>query len=156
MKKTLLFTLFLLSLMCVKAQQAIVSSGETNANTAGSLSWSLGEVVAESGVRAPGQSSLTQGFQQGDLSVLAIKEPKLNNLNIRVLPNPATDYVNLVVDDYTDLSYQVIDLNGKLLSKEKLQANETRINLTDLASGSFFVTIVKNKQEIKSYKIIKK
>lgn len=148
--------LFLLSLMCVNAQQAIVTSGETNANTAGSVSWTLGEVVVESGIKIPGQNSLTQGFQQGDLSVLAIKEPLANTLNIRVLPNPATDYVNLVVDDYSDLSYQINDLKGKLLIKERLESNETRINLSNLASGTFLVSITKQNQEIKTYKIIKK
>lgn len=156
MKKPITIILFLLIVACTYAQHAIVASGETNSNTVGSLSWTLGEVVTESGIIAPGQNSITQGFQQGDLSVLAIKEPLANTLNIRVLPNPATEYVNLVVDDYTNLTYKVSDLKGNIIANEKLQNNETRINLSYLSSGTFIVSVIKQNQELKSYKIIKK
>jgi hypothetical protein len=110
MKKVLfLLFLFLFVMLGSKAQEAISTSGETNVTNTVTLSWTLGEIVTETGYRSEGESSLTQGFQQGKLTVTAIKEKENSNMNISVLPNPTSDYLNIATDDYKDLGYQVFN-----------------------------------------------
>jgi hypothetical protein len=155
MEKTLLLLFFLLIMVGSKAQQAVSCAGESNTVTSGSISWTLGELVTESGLRAEGESTLTQGFQQGSLKVTGINESDVNDLNINVLPNPTTSYLNLVVKNFKDLDYRLMDLNSKLIESGKLLANETQIDLTDNSSGSYLLIISKKNKEIKSYQIIK-
>jgi hypothetical protein len=138
-----------------KAQEVISSSGETNVVNSVTLSWTLGEIVTETGYRAPGESSLTQGFQQGKLTVTAIPENEISALNLSVLPNPTFDYINLVTEDITGLEFQLFDLTSKLIIREKLQGKNTKIDLTTYPAGSYLLIITKNNQKAESFQIIK-
>jgi hypothetical protein len=155
MEKTLLLLLFLMIMIGSKAQQAVSCAGESNTVTSGSISWTLGELVTESGLRAEGESTLTQGFQQGSLKITGINDTEANDFNINVLPNPTSSYINLVVKNFKDLDYRIMDLNSKLIASGKVLANETQIDLTNNSSGSYILIISKNNKEIKSYQIIK-
>jgi hypothetical protein len=155
MKRTLLLLLFLFFLLGSKAQEVVSSAGETNVINSVTLSWTLGELVTETGFRAEGESSLTQGFQQGRLSVTAIHETETNRTQFTVLPNPTSDFINLAVKEFEGLEYQLFDLYSKLLVKEKLQDMNTKIDLTAYPAGSYLLLIIKNNQKSESYQIIK-
>jgi hypothetical protein len=155
MEKTLLLLLFMFLLLGSKAQEVVSSAGETNVVNSVTLSWTLGELVTETGFRAEGESSLTQGFQQGRLSVTAIHETENNHTQFSVLPNPTSDFINLAVEDFSGLEFQLFDLYSKLLIKEKLQDKDTKIDLTSYPAGSYLLLIIKNNQKSESYQIIK-
>lgn len=155
MEKTLLLILFLLLMYGSKAQEVLSSAGETSVVNSVTLCWTLGEIVTETGFIAEGQSSLTQGFQQGKLTVTAIHETENNTLNFSVLPNPTSDFINLTVEDFTGLEYQLFDLYSKLLSREKLRDKNTKIDLTNYPAGSYVLFITRNNQKSESYQIIK-
>ena len=139
----------------ILTQQVISSSGETNNIISGTLSWTLGEIVTETGFRTEGESILTQGFQQGNLTATAIKEAANNGFTISVLPNPTSDYINLVTENFKGLDYQIFDINSKLMAREKLLGSTTKINLTAYQPGSYILRISHLNQELKSYQIIK-
>ena len=155
MEKTLLLILFLTTMLGSKAQEVLSSAGETKEVNSVTLCWTLGEIVTETGFIAEGQSSLTQGFQQGKLSVTAIHETENNKLKCSVLPNPTSDFINLAVEDFSGLEYQLFDLYSKLIAREKVQDKNTKIDLTTLPAGSYLLLLSKNNQKTESYQIIK-
>jgi len=70
-------------------------------------------------------------------SLLSINE--YNNLNIRVYPNPTTDYLNIKISGSTSFNVNIYDLNGKLLKSEK---NNTSIKIQELTNGLYVLEIV--------------
>jgi hypothetical protein len=70
-------------------------------------------------------------------------EVKLNNsFSFSLYPNPANEYVNLILNNNlnTDLSFELISIDGKVLLKEKLQNNI--ISLKGISSGIYFIKVV--------------
>ncbi|MCF8298850.1 MAG: T9SS type A sorting domain-containing protein [Saprospiraceae bacterium] len=53
------------------------------------------------------------------------------------------------------LSYQLCDINGKLIEKKKISSNETIISSINLVSGVYFLKVIDKNKEIKTFKIIK-
>ncbi len=156
MKKTLiLLFLLLLGMLGSKAQQVIASSGEFNTITTGTLSWTLGEVVTETGYRTAGESAITQGFQQGKLNVTAIRETVAHGFRISLSPNPASDLITLSTENFKGLEFHVFDQSGKLMNRGKLSGSNTPINLSNYPSGSYILRITGKEQAIESYQIIK-
>lgn len=89
--------------------------------------------------------------------VTGIEETKGINLLIKVYPDPTTDYLKLSVNefDFSNLSYQLYDIHGRLLQNEKITDNQTSIVVNNLVSATYFVKVIQNNREIKTFKIIK-
>ena len=60
-------------------------------------------------------------------------------MNIRVYPNPTTDYLNIKISGSTSFNVNIYDLNGKLLKSEK---NNTSIKIQELTNGLYVLEIV--------------
>ncbi len=161
MKKTLLFLLLLIAigLTETKAQQSINATGKNATGSGGSVSYSVGQVTYQTNTGANG--SVAQGVQQPyEISVIGIDEAKDINLSVSAYPNPTTDYLELKVDASTTLSiqsmsYQLFDMNGKLLKSEVISGSQTRIAMNNFVAATYFVKITKGNKEIKTFKIIK-
>ncbi len=158
-KKLKLSAVFLLviGLTGLQAQEAIPTTGGEASGTGGSASYSVGQVVYTTNTGTNG--SVAQGVQQPfEISVVtAIEEAKGINLSVTAYPNPTTDYLTLSIDEFeiSDLSYQLCDINGKLLQKEKITGNQTSIVMSNLVSASYFVKVIQGNKEVKTFKIIK-
>jgi len=81
--------------------------------------------------------------------------------DIFVFPNPATNevVVNLALNQEAQPTLEILDITGrkvKIIPYEKLPPgeNEIRIDLTDIASGSYFLNIRIKEQELKTPLII--
>jgi len=105
---------------------------------------------------------VAQGVQQPfEISVVtAIEEAKGINLSVTAYPNPTTDFLQLKVDASTTLSiqsmsYQLYDMNGKLLQSEKITGNQTSIVMSNLVPANYFVKVIQANKEVKTFKIIK-
>jgi len=149
--------LFSLVLTGLKAQEAIPATGGNASGSGGSASYSSGQVVYTTHTETTG--SVAQGVQQPfEIStVTAIEEAKGINLTVEAYPNPTTDYLTLIVDEFdiSNLSYQLFDMNGKLLQNEKITGRETSIVMSNLVPATYFVKVIESNKEIKSFKIIK-
>ncbi len=53
------------------------------------------------------------------------------------------------------LYYQLFDINGKLLQKQENIAVENQIKMIDYKKGTYFLNIIMNNKQIKSFKIVK-
>ena len=152
---TLLACMF--SLSTVSAQESVNATGGNASGSGGSASYSVGQVVYTTNTGTNG--SVAQGVQQAyEISVVsAIEEIKGINLTISAYPNPTTDYLTLSIGEFeiSNLSYQLYDMNGKLLQSEKITGNQTSIVMSNLVPATYFVKVIESNREIKTFKIIK-
>jgi hypothetical protein len=63
----------------------------------------------------------------------------------------------LRIDEFeiSNLSYQLYDINGKLLQNEKITSDQTSIVMSNLVPANYFVKVIAGNQLIKEFKIIK-
>lgn len=150
--KTIIYTAFLLIPLLGQAQDldqnVTGTAGNYSESGTASLSWTIGETVVES--VSDGTNILTQGFQQGNLSVtLLIDEAELN-YKVKVYPNPVENMLN-VETDKAGVDYQLLNISGQAVSNGKLENTTQEINFSDLPAGTYFLKI----NNEKTHKIIK-
>lgn len=134
----------------LNAQELVSSSGDSFSNSSYSIDWSLGEVATATYSNAT--YTLNEGFQQTLITVTKIND--VVDFNIKVYPNPATNYVK-VISETKDLDLTLTDLSGKTLLNKKTNSTETSINFSDYAAGIYLLNITKN-NKVETFKIIKK
>jgi len=154
-----------LGLTGLQAQEVIPSSGGNASGSGGTVSYSVGQVFYSINTGTSG--SVAQGVQQPyEISgISSIDEAKGITLILLPYPNPTTDYLTLEVDASTllnirSLSYQLYDINGKLLMNKNIESTETSIPTSYLIPGTYFLRILSNQglssqKEIKTFKVIK-
>ena len=154
LKISVLLTLLLVS-FGLQAQVSVNAAGGNAMGDGGSVSFSVGPMAFSANVGPNG--SVTEGVQQPyEISVLSVAE-QAENISLSVYPNPSTDYLYLTTsDEISGLSYQLFDMNGRLLKSEKIVANQTNIDMQDLVSATYFVKVNQGNETVKSFKIIKK
>ena len=152
---------FTLSLSTVQAQESVNATGGNASGSGGSASYSVGQVVYTTNTGTNG--TVAQGVQQPfEISVVTgLEEAKGINLSVSAYPNPTTDFLNLKVDASTPLSiqsmsYQLYDINGKLLENKKIEGNETSIVMSNLVPATYFVKVTEGNTEVKTFKIVKR
>jgi len=150
------------SLSTATAQESVNASGGNASGSGGSASYSVGQVVYT--INTGTNGSVAEGVQQPfEISaVTGIEEAKGINLSVSAYPNPTTDNLTLSIDnsvktnhDWSQLSYQLYDMQGKLLQSEKITGNQTSIVMSNLVPATYFVRVIQNSKEVKVFKIIK-
>lgn len=157
-KKTKLTMLFIagLGLSGLKAQDATVAAGGDATGSNGSVAYSVGQVVYTSVESASG--SVNQGVQQPYVvTVTGVNNNPNINVQVSVYPNPSASFVNLNVgkESLENLSYQLFDVQGKMLTNQKVTASETSIPMETFAKGNYFLKVMNGATEVKTFKIIK-
>ena len=146
-----------LGLTGLQAHTSINATGGNASGSGGSASYSVGQVVYTTNTRTNG--SVAQGVQQPfEISVVtAIEEAKGINLSVSAYPNPTTDYLTLEVKEFelSNMSFQLYDMSGKLLQNEKITGNQTSIVMSNLVPATYFVKVIQDNKEVKTFKIIK-
>jgi hypothetical protein len=141
----------------LQAQEAIPASGGDASGSGGSVSYSVGQMVYTTNQGTNG--TITQGVQQPyEISVVSgLEEATSINLICSAYPNPTTDYLVLKVENYDieNLSYQLSDIDGKLLEIRKLEGNETFIVMSNFVPAVYFLKVIQNNKELKTFKIVK-
>ncbi len=159
-KKIKLCVLLLFGLVLIKAnaQQATVAAGGNAAGAGGGyVSYSIGQIVYTTNTGATG--SLAQGVQQPyDISVVTALEQAIGiNLNLAAYPNPTKDFLNLIVENNKteSLYYQLFDINGEILENKKLEGTQTNIVMSNFSQATYFLKVIQDNMELKTFKIIK-
>lgn len=144
-KRLATVTFLLLGLGGLQAQESSTVAGGEATGTGGTSSYSVGQVVYTTATGTNG--SLAQGVQQ--LYEISI------NLELSVYPNPVINYLTLKTDDNSNLSYQLYDLQGRVIENKKVSNNTTNINLEEQPTATYFLNVIKDNQVVKTFKIIK-
>jgi len=146
-----------LGLAGLQAQTSVNVTGGNASGSGGSASYSVGQFVYQTHTGTSG--SVSEGVQQPyEISVVTgLEEAKGINLSVSAYPNPATDYLTLKVKDFelSNLHFQLYDMSGKLLRSEKITGNQTSIVMSNLVPATYFVKVIQNNKEVKTFKIIK-
>ena len=153
-KLTILFVLGLVFL--VQAQQTIPAAGHDISGSGGSVSYTIGQLVYTTNIGA--NNSLAQGVQQVyEISTLGVDDFNEIKLDYLVYPNPTIDKLTLKIQNFNneDLSYQIYDINGRILKMEKLMNNATSISMRYFPSAIYFLRVSSGQQPLKTFKIMK-
>lgn len=150
--------LLVLGLTAVQAQEAVPASGGNGSGSGGSLSYTVGQVAytTNSGTDAAEAQGVQQPFE---ISVVTgIEDAKGISLEFVVYPNPTTDFIILKTGDYDvrNVKYILYNVGGQVLESNQLQGNETNISMQAYKPSTYFLKVVDNNREIKTFKIIKK
>ena len=157
MKKTTLVACLLFATHLIYAQENIPASGGNATGSGGSSSYSVGQLVYTTSTGSGG--TIAQGVQQS-FELITLSNPELTTVNLRAVtyPNPTSDYIILNISDssLSNLSYNLYDVAGKLISNGAITNSETQIKMQHLNSAIYFLKVNQNSAELKSFKIIKK
>lgn len=148
----IMYKLFLIPLLAasfnVFSQDVVASAGDQHQNSTASVSWTVGEVVTETFIASG--INLTQGFQQGMLTVSSLVEEQPTGLILKVYPNPVLDILILETDENPH-NFQLINIHGEVLLNGISRSASEEIDFGPFPGGTY-ILLVDHKQ---TYKIIK-
>lgn len=156
-RKTITSVAFLLlGLGGLHAQENTVVTGGEAAGAGGTVSYSVGQVVYTTNTGSNG--SVEQGVQQPyEISTITgINETSIQ-LELSVYPNPTTNFLKLKFDSekIENLSYQLYDLQGRVIENKKINDNSTTIKMEGLPKATYFLKVTNNQNIVKTFKVIK-
>ncbi|NLA25321.1 MAG: T9SS type A sorting domain-containing protein [Bacteroidales bacterium] len=79
----------------------------------------------------------------------------LSNNEISIYPNPASEYLNIELNQHLSDEVQIYDISGKLLISKAINSNQTQINIADLEQGMYILNVLKSDRKIASLRFVK-
>lgn len=151
MKKFILLFMILIPAFCFSQntnQQVIASGGDEFKTSTAGLSWTLGEVVTSS--LSTESHTLSQGFQQGNLTISTIIEEDVPEIALKAYPNPVKDIL-IIETAELNLKYLLINVNGEIMINGIITSDHEEIDFTGFPAGIYFLSI----NQKKTHKIVK-
>jgi hypothetical protein len=151
MKILITAILFIFDYSFLFAQQATVVSGGNASGSTGTVSYTIGQIDYTTNTGSTG--SAMQGVQQ-PYEIIPISSTEQN---ISAFPNPTDGLITLSFENYPliNTTYQIYDENGRLLQSNKINLEQTTIDLTEFATAIYFLKIQDGAKELKVFKIFK-
>lgn len=152
MKRILTPIILLLGISSFYGQEVLSTAGRIFSSNGVNLSWSIGETVTST--VNDGNTTLTQGYQQANLSISAVEENIANTYS--VFPNPTHNQFTIKSGNRIKepLTGVLFNMEGKLIQKIIISEISTVVYLDEIPQGIYVLTITENKQE-NTYRIIK-
>lgn len=157
MKRTIILItiLVLISIVSINAQEVISANGGTATAAGAQVSWTIGEPVTATVSDA--NNTLTQGFHQSKLTVTAINDIQIAGVEIKVYPNPTSDFVTVHFSKVMEKpTYMLFDLSGRLIQQKNIESTDAKIDMTSYAGGSYILKLNNGQKPLQSFKIIKR
>lgn len=144
--------------LCITAygQESPVTSGGEAAGNDGAVSYSVGQVL--NAVDSSLDGSIIQGVQQPyEIYTSSVDESLPVKIQLSIYPNPTRDMLHLRVEDteHFTLTYQLRDIKGRLLNTKAIKGSLTQIDLAHLDASTYFLKVLGQDQEYKTFKIVK-
>lgn len=152
MKKQTIFLLSLLYTLAVSAQEVVSTQGDSYSNASANIDFTIGEIVINT--RTSGTIELTQGFHQTNWNFVGIQDHS-PSFNATIFPNPTSEVLNIRTSAHKNVSFTVFDTKGNLVLQDKLTAEQTTIQVSKLATGSYSVVLKDHTQNLKTFNLIK-
>ena len=143
----------------MQAQSAVSAAGGDITGTGGSVAYTIGQVAYTNFGGESGNINL--GAQQPNLFLTVGTSDLDITLSASVFPNPANSSTSLKLEGpgispiEDDLSLNLFDLNGKLISQQVILSNLTTIPMDHLTEGVYVIQVTRKNIEIKSFKVFK-
>lgn len=126
------------------------------------FSFNLMSIFALADIDDDGDSDIVIGDYNGDISylenttVLTSLENNVNSNLFSLYPNPATDKLNIRLQEPSSGSVSILDMNGNVLKSQQLNGLESTISTSNLVNGTYLVKIsVENNSSTKLLTILK-
>ncbi len=150
-----LIVLILLFTGNLQAQKVISANGGTATAAGTEVSWTIGEPITAT--VSDGTTTLTQGFHQTKLTVTAVNKIQVAGVEIKVYPNPTSDYVTVHFSKVVEKpTYLLFDLSGRLIQQKNIESTDAKIDMTGYAGGSYVLKLNSGQQPLQTFKIIKR
>lgn len=151
----LLFFLGPLSLWSQSISQSVIGNAGSyfEEATVGNIHWTIGEISVE---QYENVDILSQGFHQTyfDLIITPVWEAAADSWQIKAFPNPSPGLLRIETDHSENLQLRLSNLLGQHVLRKSFQY-QTEIDLSNLPSATYWLTIFQSGQIIKSFKIQK-
>lgn len=134
----------------------VATAGGNATGTGGSASYSVGQLVYTTATGATG--SVAQGVQQPyEINVISGIEDIYGIDLLMAYPNPAVNFLTLKIEnnELSSFSYQLYNISGSMIRNAKVTSIETTISMSDLTPSTYFLRILVDNKEVKTFKIIK-
>ena len=152
MKKNKLVLFSLLTTLSVSAQEVVATQGDSYSNASGNIDFTIGEVIINTGT--DGSNDLTQGFHQTNWNFVGLEDHS-PSYEATIYPNPTSEVLNIKTSTFENVTYTLYDAQGKLVMQDILSAEQTPIQVSQLAPGSYSLTLNNQTQNLKTFKLIK-
>ena len=152
MKKSTIVLFSLFATLTVSAQEVVATQGESYSNASANIDFTIGEVVINTGT--DGTNDITQGFHQTNWNFLGVEDHALD-YEATIFPNPTEDVLNIRTSTFENVTYTLYDAQGKLVMQDILSAEQTPIQVSQLAPGSYSLTLNNETQNLKTFKLVK-
>jgi hypothetical protein len=139
-----------------QVQQEVISSA-SGYNTKGNLSvsWTLGEIIIPT--YKNGNLSLASGIQQ-QLKASTIKEKQDMPVDLKIYPNPVSEYINIQFEEPVEweVPVSVLDSQGRVIKSDVVESTMLQkiINIQDLPAGLYYLRLTRGKL-VNIYKVVK-
>ena len=152
MKKRTLFLFSLLSTIAVSAQEVLSTQGDSYSNAISNIDFTIGEVIINTG--SDGTVDLMQGFHQTNWNFVGMEDYS-PGFEASVFPNPTSEVLNIRTSSFENVRYTLYNAQGKLLIQDILSAEQTPVQVGQLAPGSYSIILNNQTQNLKTFKLIK-
>jgi hypothetical protein len=155
---------FWITLVCfyalpLSAQEGIIATGGDVMGVGGSLSFSVGQVTDAYSNGPAG--SINEGIQQVYDGMMVGTADYPVPFRFSLYPNPASTEIilelraPLIFSKEQGFSYVLTDLTGRPLLSGTILENLTRVPITHLSQGLYWLTLYADSKVITTFKIIK-
>lgn len=155
-KKIIQLLFILIGSLQLYAQEAVATSGGNAIGSTGSVSYTVGQVAYTTPTGSTG--SVAQGVQQ-PFEIFTLTGAEFTNITVNAVayPNPAHSTLTIAITNYSleFMKYQLIDIMGRTIMENSINSTETILNMESLPMATYFLKLVDNNKEIKTFKIIK-
>jgi hypothetical protein len=158
-KKVMMSTALLLFIgfTGLQAQNTIPAAGGNAAGSGGTAVYTIGQFAYTTINGADG--SVAQGVEQPYEILVVTGTEELSDISLEILvyPNPAADFIKLIIehDEVLNLRYQLFNSNGSILQDKKVEGSETSIAVGSLVAAIYYLKVIQGSKKIKTFKIIK-
>tara|TARA_B110000977_G_C11014945_1_gene469092 strand:+ start:548 stop:1018 length:471 start_codon:yes stop_codon:yes gene_type:complete len=133
------------------SHQLVSNSGGSFSNEDYHMDFSIGQIAIE---QLGNGMIITQGFHQGDLSIVTDVE-ELDFIT-KIYPNPTQSFFTIEFDSPQNVTAFLSDQNGKLIFQKEIKNQSIQsFDVSDLAQGNYQFIII-NKDQKKSSFILNK
>ncbi|MEM8528424.1 MAG: M12 family metallo-peptidase [Bacteroidota bacterium] len=102
------------------------------------------QLSAKCGVTWAGWSAIYVFVTTGGLPPtdgLGNGQPALHESQVSVYPNPANDWISLIVNQEGTQLVKIMDATGRMVKQNVIYGNENQIEISDLKSGIYFLQV---------------
>lgn len=138
------------------SQQAFTSVANSTSSNMGNMTYVVGQYVANQSLHINYGVLQVYEITTKDKVLLGVKR---DDIFINVYPNPTSQKIKIEYDKNNDglnLSYQIIDLKGKMIKSGFIDNKVFEIDLSQLSNTTYQMLLKKEETFIKTFKIIKK